>query len=97
MIEDVDLAWPLRFRFAHSRKTRLLTTLKDAVSLVGALTEAERRSLHWAATAGAVSRALGIRRANTAEIATEMIENALAVEGWLILDPEAPDLAALHA
>lgn len=93
----MDLAWPLRFRFLHSRKLRQLVSFRDAVSLISALTEAERRSLHWAAASGAISRALGMRQAKAAQIATEMLENALAVEGWLMLDAEAQDLASLHA
>lgn len=92
MLKDVDLAWSLEFRFLHSRQTRLLRTVRDAVELLSALNEAERRSLHWMATAGAVSRALGLRHAKAVQIATEMIENALVVEGWLQV-AETPQLA----
>lgn len=83
MLKDVELAWPLEFRFLHSRQTRLLRTVRDAGELISALNEAERRSLHWMATAGAVSRALGVKHAKAVQIATEMVENALVVEGWL--------------
>ncbi|WP_406854569.1 hypothetical protein ABEG18_18730 [Alsobacter sp. KACC 23698] len=98
MPRDVDLAWTLQFRFGGARRRRVLRTARDVVDLIAALTDAERRCLHWASTLGAISRAMGSGHAKAALIATEMVENALAVEGWLLAEraaDEAPSL--LHA
>jgi hypothetical protein len=86
MPRDYDLARTLQFRFGGARRHRALRSTRDVVELISALTDAERRGLHWASTLGAVSRAMGSGHAKAVLIATEMVENALWVEGWLIAE-----------